>query len=41
MGHPATYFIPGKIFSVFVSMDKMIGNDFERGLASMKSVAER
>ena len=34
-------FMPGKIFSVFMSMDKMIGNDFERGLASMKSAAER
>lgn len=30
-----------KIMCVFTSMDKMIGPDFERGLASMKTIAER
>lgn len=29
-----------KAFCMFVSMDKMVGKDFERGLASLKSVAE-
>lgn len=30
-----------KIMSVFVSMDKMIGKDFEKGLGTMKAVAEK
>jgi hypothetical protein len=30
-----------KVMTVFASMDKMIGPDFERGLAKMKSVAEK
>ena len=29
-----------KVIGVFVSMDKMIGKDFETGLANLKSVAE-
>jgi uncharacterized protein YndB with AHSA1/START domain len=29
-----------KLMGVFVSMDKMVGPDFEKGLASMKAVAE-
>jgi uncharacterized protein YndB with AHSA1/START domain len=29
-----------KIFHVFVNMDRMVGGDFERGLASMKAQAE-
>ena len=29
-----------KAFCLFVSMDKMIGGDFEKGLAQMKSVVE-
>ena len=29
-----------KAFCMFVSMDKMVGGDFEKGLASMKTVAE-
>lgn len=33
--------VPSKIMGVFVSMDKMIGKDFERGLAQMKALAER
>ncbi len=31
----------GKVMQVFVSMDKMIGKDFEAGLATLKSVAEK
>jgi len=30
-----------KIMCVFVSMDKMIGPDFERGLANLKAAAEK
>jgi uncharacterized protein YndB with AHSA1/START domain len=30
-----------KIMGVFLNMDKMCGNDFETGLASMKAVAEK
>ena len=30
-----------KVIGVFASMDKMIGKDFETGLANMKAVAER
>ncbi|WLI87465.1 SRPBCC family protein [Massilia sp. R2A-15] len=30
-----------RIMSVFTSMDSMIGKDFEKGLASMKAVAEK
>ena len=30
-----------KLMSVFVSMDKMIGKDFEAGLANLKAVAEK
>ena len=30
-----------KIFHVFFNMDKMVGGDFEAGLAKLKSVAER
>ena len=30
----------GKAFSLFMNMDKMIGADFEKGLAQMKRVAE-
>lgn len=29
-----------KVMGVFFNMDKMVGKDFERGLASLKSVAE-
>lgn len=34
-------FFPSKIMSVFVTMDRMIGGDFERGLGKLKTVAER
>jgi len=30
----------GKVMSVFMDMDKMVGKDFETGLASMKASAE-
>jgi hypothetical protein len=30
-----------KAFCMFVNMDKMIGSDFEKGLAKMKSTAEQ
>ena len=30
-----------KVMQVFTSMDKMVGKDFETGLASLKSVAEK
>ena len=29
-----------KAFGMFMNMDKLLGNDFEKGLASMKSVVE-
>ena len=30
-----------KLMQVFVSMDAMIGKDFEQGLANLKALAER
>jgi hypothetical protein len=30
-----------KILQLFVSMDRMVGRDFEAGLANLKAVAER
>ena len=30
----------GKAFCMFMNMDKMVGGDFEKGLAQMKTVAE-
>ena len=39
MSGPVSY--PAKVMTVFVSMDKMIGSDFDTGLANMKSVAEK
>jgi len=38
--HGPMAFIP-KIFGIFVSMDKMIGKDFEAGLANLKATAEK
>jgi hypothetical protein len=32
--------VPSKVMSLFVTMDKMVGPDFERGLAGIKTVAE-
>jgi hypothetical protein len=34
-------FIPGKLMSVFTTMDNVIGDDFQRGLASLKTAAEK
>jgi uncharacterized protein YndB with AHSA1/START domain len=31
----------GKVMGTFINMDRMIGKDFEDGLASLKAVAER
>ena len=31
---------PGKLFHLVMNMDKMVGGDFERGLAALKSVSE-
>jgi hypothetical protein len=39
MSGPATFIT--KLMGVFVSMDKMVGKDFEEGLAKMKAVAEK
>jgi hypothetical protein len=30
-----------KVMCVFISMDKMIGKDFEAGLSNMKAIAEQ
>jgi hypothetical protein len=30
-----------KVITVFVSMDKMVGKDFEAGLANLKATAEK
>jgi len=30
-----------KVMSLFFSMDKMIGKDFETGLANLKSITEK
>ena len=30
----------GKMFSMFMDMDKMVGDDFDKGLASLKTVSE-
>ena len=39
MQGPTPYF--AKIIHVFIDMDKMIGKDFEAGLASLKALAEK
>jgi uncharacterized protein YndB with AHSA1/START domain len=39
MSGPANFMT--KIMCLFTSMDKMVGPDFEKGLASMKAVAEK
>ena len=39
MSGPVSF--PAKVMTVFVSMDKMIGPDFEAGLANMKAAAEK
>jgi len=30
----------GKAFALFMGMDKVVGGEFEKGLASMKTLAE-
>jgi carbon monoxide dehydrogenase subunit G len=32
---------PAKLMGLFFDMDRMIGNDFQRGLANLKAVAEK
>jgi uncharacterized protein YndB with AHSA1/START domain len=39
MSGPSTFMT--KLMQVFVSMDEMVGKDFEAGLANLKTVAER
>lgn len=39
MSGPATYVT--KLMGIFVSMDKMVGKDFEKGLSQMKAAAEK
>jgi hypothetical protein len=39
MDGPAPYI--SKLMTVFMSMDSMIGKDFEAGLANMKTAAEK
>jgi uncharacterized protein YndB with AHSA1/START domain len=39
MQGPTPYF--AKVIHVFVSMDRMVGRDFETGLANLKTLAER
>ncbi len=39
MSGPAPYIT--KLMTTFVSMDKMVGGDFERGLQQLKAVSER
>ena len=39
MQGPANYL--SKLIGVFVSMDRMVGGDFEAGLANLKAVAEK
>jgi uncharacterized protein YndB with AHSA1/START domain len=39
MSGPTPFF--GKILHVFVDMDKMVGRDFEAGLANLKAIAEK
>jgi hypothetical protein len=34
-------FIPGKLMSVFTTMDNMVGDDFQRGLANLKATVEK
>jgi len=45
--HPVTWTMqgpspyPAKLMGMFVSMDKMVGKDFETGLANLKAAAEK
>jgi len=31
----------GKVMSLFIDCEKMVGSQFEKGLASLKAIAER
>ena len=31
----------GKLMSVFIDMDRMVGKDFEAGLANLKTLTEK
>jgi hypothetical protein len=31
----------GRVFALFMSMDKLVGKDFERGLAALKNLSEQ
>jgi hypothetical protein len=31
----------GKVMGVVMNMDKMIGNDFEKGLSNLKAISEK
>jgi carbon monoxide dehydrogenase subunit G len=39
MEGPSPYLV--KVMGIFIDMDKLVGRDFEAGLASLKAVAER
>lgn len=39
MHGPANYI--SKLMGVFINMDKMIGTDFEAGLANLKAISEK
>lgn len=39
MSGPNTYM--GKVMGIFINMDKMIGKDFEAGLANLKAITEK
>ena len=39
MHGPAPYF--SKLLQVFCNMDRMVGGDFEKGLADLKAIAEK
>ena len=39
MHGPSPYF--SKLMQVFMSMDSMVGKDFETGLANLKAIAEK
>jgi hypothetical protein len=39
MSGPQTF--PGKLFGLFMDMDKMIGRDFEAGLENLRAIVER
>ena len=38
MQHNEPY--PAKVIGIFMSMDKMVGSDFETGLARLKNIVE-